>query len=147
MGKIVPRSACSFTLTSGASEALNYGPQVLNATPWQVINLGLGGAACAVKLEFAGTYLLIGRIHFGGNFQAGDELTFGMMDQEQELEIGDIAFLKVPVGDGEWEQEFTRVYTVTSPRTVFLYANNGIGNRGGVIGLRTGIQWVRLNPA
>jgi hypothetical protein len=145
MGKMIPRSACSFTPTTGASAGLNYGPQVLNSEPWQAILLGAGGSACSVRLGFAGTYLLLGRIHFGGNFQAGDEVTYGMMDMEQELEIGDTALLKAPLANGEWEQEFTRIHTINSPRTVFLYASNNAGDRGGVIGLRTGIQWVRLN--
>ena len=145
MGKIIPRSACSFIPTTGGSAGLNWGPQVLNNEPWQAINLGVGGAPCAVRLEEPGTYLLLGRIHFGGNFQAGDVVTYGMMDAEQELEIGDTALLKVPMADGEWEQEFTRIHTINSPRTVFLYASNNTANRGGVIGIRTGIQWVRLN--
>jgi hypothetical protein len=145
MGKIIPRSACSFAVSTGGSAGLNYGPQVLNSEPWQAINLGPGGAACAVRLEFPGTYLLVGRIHFEGAFVAGDVLVYGMMDSEQELEIGDTALLKVPSANGEWEQEFTRIHTINSPRTVYLYASNNTANRGGVVGLRTGIQWVRLN--
>ncbi len=145
MGKILPRSACSFTASDGLSSGLNYGPQVLNNQPWQAINLGVGGAPCAVQLGEAGTYLIHGRIHFGGNFEAGDMVYFGLMDAEQELELGDTAGIKVPFADWEWEQEFTRVHTISSaPRTIYLYATNNTANRGGVIGLRTRIQWVRL---
>ena len=145
MGKTIPWSPCSFAITTGGSAGLNWGPQTLNNEPWQAINLGVNGAACAVRLEEPGAYLLLGRIHFGGNFQAGDVVTYGMMDSEQELEIGDTALLKVPAADGEWEQEFTRLHTINSPRTVFLYASNNTANRGGVIGIRTGIRWVRIN--
>ena len=145
MGKIIPRSACSFIPTTGGSAGLNWGPQILNGEPWQSINLGVNGAPCAVRLEEPGTYLLLGRIHFGGNFQAGDGVTYGMRDAQQELEIGDTAELKVSQADAEWEEEFTRIHMINSPRTVFLYAGNSTANRGEVIGIRTGIQWVRLN--
>ncbi|MBA4148636.1 MAG: hypothetical protein H0X66_11030 [Verrucomicrobia bacterium] len=145
MGKIIPRSACSFVLSDGLSAGLNYGPQALNNEPWQAINLGVGGAPCAVQLSEAGTYLVHGRIHFGGNFQAGDMVYFGLFDAEQELELGDTAGIKVPLADWEWEQEFTRIHTITTaPRTIYLYATNNSANRGGVIGIRTRIQWVRL---
>src|SRR5688572_28202229 len=105
MGKIIPRSACSFAVTTGVSAPLTYGPQALNGAAWQAINLGAGGAPCAVRLEFPGTYLLVGRIQLGGNFVAGDTVVYGLMDSEQELEIGDTALLAVPLANGEWEQE------------------------------------------
>ena len=145
MGKILRWSPRCFSITTGGSAGLNWGPQTLNGEPWQAINLGVNGAPCAVQLSQPGTYLLLGRIHFGGNFQAGDVVTYGMMDAEQEYEIGDTALLKVPLADGEWEQEFTRIHSISSPRTVFLFASNNTANRGAVIGLRTGIRWVRLN--
>ncbi|MFN7138795.1 MAG: hypothetical protein ACK4UN_05615 [Limisphaerales bacterium] len=145
MGKIIPRSACSFAPTTGVSSGLLYGPQDLNDEPWQSINLTVDGGPCSVRLDEPGTYLLLGRIQFGGNFQTGDVVLYGLMDSEQELEIGQTASLKVPAANGQWEQEFTRIHTINSPRTVFLYANNNSGNRGSVIGLRTGIWWVRLN--
>ncbi|MBA4150593.1 MAG: hypothetical protein H0X66_20970 [Verrucomicrobia bacterium] len=145
MGKIIPRSACSFVPSDGLSAGLNYGPQALNNEPWQSINLGVGGAPCAVQLAEPGTYLVHGRIHFGGNFQAGDMVYFGLFDAEQELELGDTGGIKVPLADWEWEQEFTRIHTTTTgPRTIYLYATNNSANRGGVIGIRTRIQWVRL---
>lgn len=145
MGKLLRWSSRCFSLSTGGSAGLNWGPQPLNDFPWQTINLGVGGAPCAVQLSNPGTYLLLGRIHFGGDFQAGDVVTYGMMDAEQEYEIGDTALLTVPLANAEWEQEFTRIHTINSPRTVFLYASNNSANRGGVIGVRTGIRWVRLN--
>ena len=144
MGKRIPRSSCSFSVTTGGSAGLNYGPQALTMGSGQSIDLGVGGAPCGVRLDEPGTYLLLGRIHFGGNFQALDEITYGMVDIEQELEIGDTALLKVPAANGEWEQEFTRLHTISTPRTIRLFANNTTAARGAVIGLRTSIQWVRL---
>jgi hypothetical protein len=117
----------------------------LTAEPLQQINLGPDDAPCAVRLVEAGTYLLIGRIHFGGDFHAADVLVYGMYDQQIELEIGDTSLIKVPAADSEWEQEFVRVHTINSPRTIYLYASNNTAERGGVIGGRTGITWVRLN--
>src|SRR5207244_2624899 len=99
MGKIIPRSSCSFTAKTGASAGLNYGPQNLNNDQGQAINLGVGDAACSVRLPDPGTYLLLGRIHFGGNFAAGDAITYSLVDVEQELEIGDTAVLKVPAAN------------------------------------------------
>ena len=114
MGKIIPRSGCSFVPSEGYSAGLNYGPQALNNEPWQAINLGPAGAPCAVQLAEPGTYLLHGRIHFGGNFVAGDMVYFGMYDAEQELELGDTGGIKVPLDDWEWEQEFTRIHTTAT---------------------------------
>ena len=144
MGKIIPRSSCSFTPSVGASPGLDYGPQALNNDQGQAINLSVGGAPCAVRLEDPGTYLLLGRIHFSGNFQAGDVVTYTLLDYDQELEIGDTALLKVPLANAEWEQEFTRIHTINSPRRIYLCASNNTANRGGVVGLRTGIQFFRI---
>ena len=145
MSKIIPRSGCSFVASNGYSAGLDYGPQALNNEPWQAINLGPAGAPCAVQLAEPGTYLVHGRIHFGGNFLAGDMVYFGLFDSEQEIELGDTGGIKVPLDDWEWEQEFTRIHTITTaPRTVHLYATNNSANRGAVIGIRTRIQWVRL---
>ena len=145
MGKIIPRSGCSFVASNGYSAGLDYGPQALNNEPWQAINLGPAGAPCAVQLAEPGTYLVHGRIHFGGNFLAGDMVYFGLFDSDQEIELGDTGGIKVPLDDWEWEQEFTRIHTITTaPRMVHLYATNNSANRGAVIGIRTRIQWVRL---
>lgn len=145
MGKIVPWSPnARFSISTGGSAGLNWGPQGLTSSE-QTINLGVGNAPCSVQLGSPGTYLLLGRIHFAGNFQAGDELTYGMLDVQQELEIGDTSVFLVPVAGAEWEQEFTRIHKVGSPRTIVLFASNMSANRGGVVGVRTGIQWVRLN--
>ncbi len=144
MGKIIPRSACSFLPKTGGSPGLEYGPQALNNDQGQAINLGVGGAPCSVHLEDPGTYFLIGRIHFAGNFQAGDVVTYTLLDVQQELEIGDTALLHVPMANAEWEQEFVRIHTIAGPRDIYLCASNNSGNRGGVIGLRTSIQWFRI---
>jgi hypothetical protein len=147
MGKIIPWSpnARNFSITTGSSAGLNWGPQALNGNPLRTINLGVGGAPCSVTLTSPGTYLLLGRIHFAGDFEAGDELNYGMFDEQQEVALGDITTYLVPMAFGEWDQEFTRLHTINSQRNIVLFASNLTENRGGVIGLRTGIQWVRLN--
>jgi hypothetical protein len=144
MGKIIPRSKCSFGIITGASAGLNWGPQGLTNDE-SGITLGVGGAACAVRLENPGTYLLFARIHFSGNFQAGDVLNYGLMDQQAENEIGGTTQLKAPLDDGEWEQEFTRVHTINTPRTISLFVANKTANRGGVVGIRTEIKWVQIS--
>ncbi len=143
MGKIIPRSSCSFTPSIAASAGMNWGPQALNNN-LEPIALGIGNAPCSVRLEDPGTYLLLGRIHFAGNFQAGDVITYALIDVEQELEIGDTALLKVPLANAEWEQEFIRIHTINSPRRIYINASNNTANRGGVVGIRTGIQFFRI---
>ena len=122
---------------------MSWGPQALSLDI-QPVALGVGGAPCAVRLEEPGTYLLLGRIHFSGNFQAGDVVLYTLLDVEQELEIGDTALFKVPLANAEWEQEFTRIHTINSPRRIYICAANNSGNRGGVVGIRTSIQFFRI---
>lgn len=104
------------------------------------------GSSVSLSLPSAGTYLVQGSITAEGEVAANDAISVKLYNATDAADItgSERTISSLPIA-GRGSVPLNSIVTVSSAKTIQLYAKNATSSRGYIIALQTSLSYVRLN--